>query len=211
VRVAAGTDAGNIGTLHGPALHRELELLVAAGFTPMQVIVAATRDAAYAFSPAPDIGVLRRGARADLLVLSADPLADIGNLARIERVYARGVEHDPRLLVPPSPEAIVQRQIEARNAHELDGLLATHADAAEIFGPSIPTISGIAALRDFYRDLFESSPQINCQVIDRIVEGSYVIAQELCFVTADRPRVRTIVVYLIENGRIGRMSIFPGE
>jgi imidazolonepropionase-like amidohydrolase len=38
ISIAAGSDAGNIGTLHGPALHRELELLVRAGLTPMQAL-----------------------------------------------------------------------------------------------------------------------------------------------------------------------------
>src|SRR6185369_11277369 len=45
VRIVAGSDAGNIGTLHGPALHRELELMAAAGLRPADIIVAATRNA----------------------------------------------------------------------------------------------------------------------------------------------------------------------
>src|SRR5262249_37030259 len=45
VRIVAGTDAGNIGTIHGPSLHRELELMAAAGMRPMDIIVAATKNA----------------------------------------------------------------------------------------------------------------------------------------------------------------------
>jgi hypothetical protein len=51
VIVAAGPDAGNIGTLHGPSLHREFELMGEADVTPMQIIVDATRNAASVFSP----------------------------------------------------------------------------------------------------------------------------------------------------------------
>src|SRR5262249_45051739 len=46
VRIVAGTDAGNIGTLHGPSLHREFELMAAAGMRPMDIIVSATKNAA---------------------------------------------------------------------------------------------------------------------------------------------------------------------
>lgn len=111
-RVAAGTDAGNPGTLHGPALHRELQLLVEAGLTPMEALSAATRDASFAYAVRPSVGRVTRGALADLLVLAADPLADIGNLAQIERVYSRGVAYDPWAILAPSPEAVVQRQLE---------------------------------------------------------------------------------------------------
>src|SRR5207253_5146569 len=57
VRVVAGTDAGNIGTLHGPALHRELELMAAAGLRPMDIIVSSTKNAAAVMGQA-EIGTL---------------------------------------------------------------------------------------------------------------------------------------------------------
>src|SRR5262249_24718150 len=46
VRIAVGTDAGNIGTLHGPSLHRELKMMVAAGLRPMDALVSATKNGA---------------------------------------------------------------------------------------------------------------------------------------------------------------------
>ena len=100
IPVAAGTDAGNIGTLHGPSMHRELELMVQAGLTPRQVLVAATRDAARVFAADPQLGTLEPGKLADLLVLDADPLEDVANLQRIHRVVARGI-----LLADGSPKS----------------------------------------------------------------------------------------------------------
>jgi imidazolonepropionase-like amidohydrolase len=95
VLVAAGTDAGNIGTLHGPSIHRELELMASAGLTPMQVLVCATRNAARVFAKDPGFGILAPGKLADLVILTADPTTDIKNARRIETVVKGGHMIDP--------------------------------------------------------------------------------------------------------------------
>ncbi len=96
ITVAAGSDAGNIGTLHGPALHRELELMVdAGGLSPMEVLVAASLGGAAVMGRTGDLGTLEAGKLADLVILDADPLADIRNTRRIHRVVKGGVVSDP--------------------------------------------------------------------------------------------------------------------
>ncbi|HEV2145833.1 MAG TPA: amidohydrolase family protein [Longimicrobiaceae bacterium] len=90
IPVAMGTDAGNPLTLHGPSVYREMEAMVEAGLTPMEVLVASTRNGARAMGRT-DFGTLEPGKLADLVVLDADPLADIGNLRRVALV-ARGGE-----------------------------------------------------------------------------------------------------------------------
>lgn len=99
VTIAAGTDAGNIGTLHGPALHRELELMAQAGRAPMEILVAATRGGAQVMGRAGERGTVEAGKLADLVILHADPLRDIRNTRRIHRVVKGGVVLDPERIL----------------------------------------------------------------------------------------------------------------
>jgi len=90
VNVGFGTDSGALpGRIPGFAEHRELELMVEAGLTPMQAITAATGENAKLLHLA-DRGTIAVGKRADLLVLDADPLADIRNTRRMFAVYHEG-------------------------------------------------------------------------------------------------------------------------
>jgi imidazolonepropionase-like amidohydrolase len=91
--VLLGTDTGLEDNIFGYTSQRELELMVAAGMTPAQAIVAATSRAAE-FVGLADRGTIAAGKRADLMVLDADPLADIRNTRRIARIYIAGVEVD---------------------------------------------------------------------------------------------------------------------
>ena len=93
--VVAGSDSPNQLLPPGAALHRELRLLVAAGLSPEQALLAATRDAARLLG-ADSIGVIKPGAVADFVILAADPLADIANVDQVERVVAYGFQYDPR-------------------------------------------------------------------------------------------------------------------
>jgi imidazolonepropionase-like amidohydrolase len=99
VTIAAGTDAGNIGTMHGPDIHREFEMMSEAGLTPMQILVAATQNAARVFSANPEMGTLEAGKLADLLILEADPLADIRNVRKIGTVIKGGMVFTEKDLV----------------------------------------------------------------------------------------------------------------
>ncbi len=88
VRLVLGTDGNSPW-----APHSEMEDMVAAGLTPMQVIVAATRNGAR-FLKLNDTGTLEPGLRADFIVLDANPLDDIVNTRRISSVYLAGVAVD---------------------------------------------------------------------------------------------------------------------
>jgi imidazolonepropionase-like amidohydrolase len=91
IPIATGTDAGNPLTLHGPAIYAEMEAMQAAGMTPMQVLVASTATASRAAGVANETGTVEKGKAADLLLLAADPIADVANLRRIRYVIRGGV------------------------------------------------------------------------------------------------------------------------
>jgi imidazolonepropionase-like amidohydrolase len=91
VPVVAGTDL----VVPGHSIARELELYVRAGMTPMEALQAATIVPARAMRLDGDAGTLARGKRADLVVLDADPLADIRNVRRVHAVVAAGRMYAP--------------------------------------------------------------------------------------------------------------------
>lgn len=90
VLVAAGTDAPYPGVFQGEGLHRELELLVAAGVSPLQAIRLATHDAARLLQADGEWGSLRPGLKADVLVVAGRPHERISDTRRIERVVKEG-------------------------------------------------------------------------------------------------------------------------
>jgi imidazolonepropionase-like amidohydrolase len=100
VRIIAGTDGPSIGLLvPGFALHRELELLVGAGLSPLQALRAATSNAAEALGKEDRLGTLEPGKLADLVVLDADPLAAIQNARKISLVVQGGKTFQPEALL----------------------------------------------------------------------------------------------------------------
>jgi imidazolonepropionase-like amidohydrolase len=90
VRITVGTDTPTPWIVPGTSVHDEMALLHDAGLPPLEVLRAATANAARALGKSDTLGTLAKGKRADLVVLSRDPIADIKNTRAIERVYHRG-------------------------------------------------------------------------------------------------------------------------
>lgn len=91
VPLLAGTDTGDPWSYPGAELHQELELLVKAGLTPAQALRTATINAARFLDADDSFGSVQPGRLADLVLLSADPLADIRNTRRVDAVFVGGV------------------------------------------------------------------------------------------------------------------------
>ena len=98
VDYALGSDAPQWWNVPGFSAHRELRSLVLAGFTPFQALQSGTVNAARYFGTDADTGSVAAGKRADLLLLDANPLADIANSTRIAGVMIAGRWMDRRAL-----------------------------------------------------------------------------------------------------------------
>ncbi|HUI26922.1 MAG TPA: amidohydrolase family protein [Candidatus Kryptonia bacterium] len=95
IPVVAGTDTGLGGVIVGVASQLELQLLAQAGLTPKDVLAAATINAATMVGAQKNLGTVEVGKLADMVILDADPLADISNVRHVSRVIKGGLVYDP--------------------------------------------------------------------------------------------------------------------
>ena len=90
VKFLLGSDAPQVWNVPGFSVHREMKQMVAAGLTPYQVLASGTRNVGEYFGASREFGTIEAGKRADLILLDADPLRDIGNTTQISGVMVRG-------------------------------------------------------------------------------------------------------------------------
>lgn len=177
--IVTGTDAGNIGTLHGPSLHYEMEVMVKAGMKPEDVLLSTTKHAANLLQA--NAGEIKPGKLADLVILDADPLEQITATRQIHRVIRAGNLYFPTELVNPvSFSDPVQRQVEAYNARDIDAFLVNYHPRVELYdlNSGQMLMKGIDAMRPRFQQLFDVSPNLNSEVTHRIIQGRIVIDHE---------------------------------
>jgi imidazolonepropionase-like amidohydrolase len=90
VTILSGSDIPNFDLVPGASLHHELELLVEAGISPLEIIKIATRNGAHALGIEEEVGTVEAGKQADMIILSDNPLDDISNTMKIEAVINNG-------------------------------------------------------------------------------------------------------------------------
>ena len=226
VRVATGTDAGNPGTLHGASYFRELRLMAQAGLTPAQILADSTLGGARMLAREQELGSIAKGKFADLVVLDADPLASVDNFSRIHAVMKNGelfaadgilgegpqakTQRNPEAFRTPGPqeqpEAVVQRQLEAYNAHDIDAFLATYSPDIEVFTLGGERQSqGLDAMRARYGKMFKDVPQLHCDISRRIVQGNVVVDHEHLTGLPNGGTVDAIAIYEVRRGKIRRV------
>lgn len=123
VTLLAGTDAPNPGTVFGASLHRELELLVRCGVSPADALAAATSAPARVFGLA-DRGVIAPGRRADLVLVSGDPLTDVTATRAIEGIWRAGAACDRRAFAASPAEAEQLAAFDAQVARVVEAVRA---------------------------------------------------------------------------------------
>lgn len=110
-----------------------------------------------------------------------------------------------------APADIAQRQLEAYNAHDLDAFVACYAPDIRIFRmPSAtPTLRGIEAFREHYREHRFNLPTLHAEVLGRMSMGNKVVDHERVTGLGEQP-VEVIVVYEIEDGLIHKAWFYSG-
>ena len=203
VAIAAGTDAGNIGTPHGPALVYEMQLMRAAGLTPRQVLATATAGGARLMGR-DDRGHLKAGMQADLLVLDKNPLADLSHVQSLRRVMTDGRLYAPDALVPRTPTAVVAQARNAFNMHDAAAYLDAFASDVRVrAGTALQAGTGREALAARVRPLFADAPTLHRKVHRQVRVGAMVGVVETVrgHPQHDGPQLR-MVLYRVTDGAI---------
>ncbi|MFA0964433.1 amidohydrolase family protein [Roseivirga sp. BDSF3-8] len=205
VRIATGTDAGNIGTHHAASYYDELQAMKAAGMRDAAILKASTYDAVGTLDLEDELGSIEKGKRADLVVLNANPLEDIMAVKEVAYVIKNGRVYVPDSLIGHTPEDLAQEQLNAYNAGDIDAFLAPYSDSVEIYMfPDQLVSKGKEVMRQRYGQMFEQLPELHCKLTDRVVLGNTVIDKEYVTGVPNGP-VEAIAIYKIENGRIARV------
>jgi imidazolonepropionase-like amidohydrolase len=208
VTIAANTDAGNIGTLHGPALFREFQLMAEAGLTPRQILTAVTFNNAKLMGLQHSLGTIEPNKLADLVILNSDPLLDILNTSDIYLVVKDGNVYKPDQIIKKTAEDVVQQQVNAYNARDIEAFLATYSPESKIYyHPNTLYCSGREDIKQHYQALFKSNPDLHVETINRIVMGSFVINREKVTGLSNNQIYNTAAVYKVQNGLIQRVWV----
>ena len=105
----------------------------------------------------------------------------------------------------PDPETIVQKQLDAYNARDIDRFLNTYTQDVGLFNfPAEKRTKGQNEMRGNYAKFFESTPDLHCEIKNRMVIGNKVIDEE--YITANGNNFSAVAIYEVENGKISKVT-----
>jgi imidazolonepropionase-like amidohydrolase len=204
VLITTGTDAGNIGTLHASSYLAELQAMHKSGMNNWQIIQASTINGAKIFNKENEFGTVGIGKKANLILLDANPIDKIENLVKINTVINKGVVYRPSELLKDTPADLAQRQLNAYNLRNIEAFLEPYAEDVEIYNyPDQLQSKGKETMRTVYSKMFENTPNLHCELVDRIVQGNIVIDKERVLF-GDRI-IEAVAIYHIENNKIKKV------
>jgi hypothetical protein len=206
INIVAGTDAGNIGTMHGSSLLTELLEMRRSGLTNAQVLRSCTYNAAVGFGKEATTGSIAPNKQADFLLLNRNPFDSLVYINDFDLLMNRGKWIRKDTLLPVTPELLVQQQLVAYNARNIDAFLLPYSDSVELYAyPGKLMAKGKEAMRQSYTGMFQQVTQLHCELVNRMVLGNVVIDQESVSGFGPQP-VRAIAIYTIVKGKIQKVE-----
>jgi imidazolonepropionase-like amidohydrolase len=207
IRVAAGTDAGNIGTQHASSLYAEMLAMVESGLTSKEVLSSATRGGAELMDRSDSLGTIDPGKLADLVVLREDPTQNIAAIASVDRVIKDGHVFEAAAILDESPAQIVQRQVNAFNHHDAEVFTETYASNATVVNHTGSTLRSRPAIVAAYQKIFAANARLRAEVLSREADGETVVDRVRLTGFADGHEAEATVTYRIRAGSIENAEI----
>ncbi len=206
IPIVLGSGAGNMGSLHGVSLFSELQSLSKAGLKNEALLRSVTIGPAGSMNVITNIGFIGKGYKADLVLLSENPLEDIGNLkSRIEVIKDGRIIKTENLLAK-TPASLVQKQLNAYNSGEIDAFMEPFANNVKVFTfPNQPLFSGKEFMKRSYETIFRDNAMLHCELVNRIINGNTIIDRERITGLKKGEVVEAIVIYKIKKNKIAEV------
>ncbi|NMR34442.1 amidohydrolase family protein [Chryseobacterium aquaticum] len=206
VIIAAGTDAGNIGTQHATSFILELNAMKNSGMSNWQVLQSATINPMKIFNREKISGSISEGKIADLVLLDSNPIENLDNLNKVNLVFKNGEAIDPEKIIKESPEMLVQKQVNGYNARNIDAFLEPYSEEIELYMfPNQLISKGKEAMRKDYSEMFKKLTNLHCHIKNRIVNGNFVIDQESVSGMRKNQTVEATAIYEIKDNKISKV------
>jgi hypothetical protein len=175
------------------------------GMGTWALLQASTINGAKAVGKETEFGAVKKGQRADLLLLSKNPVEDWRNWQGIDVVISKGAVWQPDSLLHPTPEELADQQLLAYNAHNLEAFLEPYADSVAIYDLQTNQlrVKGKEAMRKQYSFL-NTVKTLYCNLLNRVVQGNIVVDHEEIWGEGGRKRY-AIAIYEIRNDKIVRV------
>lgn len=205
ITIAAGTDAGNIGTQHATSFYDELLAMKQSGLTNWQIIESATINPTKILNHQDSMGSITVGKKADMVLLNANPVDNLENIIKINLVINKGHVINPDTLITITPEMLVQQQLNGYNARSIDAFLAPYADDVELYYfPDKLMAKGKDEMRKQYSSLFNTMPDLHCEIKERIIQDNRIIDKE-SITGMGKTKAEATTIYDIENNKIKKV------
>ena len=205
ITIAAGTDAGNTGTQHVSSYLSELKAMQQSGITNWQLLQAATINGAKILSNESKTGSISIGKNADMILLNANPVDNIENVTNIAFVINKGTLIKPDTLINETSIALVQRQLNAYNARNIEAFLEPYSDDVELFNfPDKLILKGKDEMRKGYEGFFRNTPELHCEIKSRSIQGNYIIDKESVS-GIGKIKLEATAIYYISTGKIQKV------